>query len=74
MPNDSKTSFKVGDIVRLKSGGPEMTVSRIKIGQDAYDEDEVITFYHCTWFSGSKPMSQGFKGEILVEAFDDDES
>jgi uncharacterized protein YodC (DUF2158 family) len=31
--------FKVGDVVKLKSGGPEMTVSEV-------DDDEI----ECVWF------------------------
>jgi uncharacterized protein YodC (DUF2158 family) len=37
--------FKVGDIVRLKSGGPSMTVD----GYNDYDGDVV-----CKWFAGDK--------------------
>ena len=37
--------FKLGDVVRLKSGGPNMTVC--EIGKYGYDEDEK---YKCRWF------------------------
>jgi len=39
-----KTTFKTGDIVRLKSGGPDMTVKGYVLG----DETSVI----CQWFAG----------------------
>lgn len=52
--------FKVGDIVQLKSGGPDMTV------------DKVVQGYHgeihvwCTWFSGKKNERASFTPETLV--------
>lgn len=38
------TTFTIGDIVQLKSGGPKMTISRI-VG----DREEGITV-ECQWF------------------------
>lgn len=35
--------FQVGDIVKLKSGGPEMTVKEVLNGG-----------YRCQWFAGKK--------------------
>jgi uncharacterized protein YodC (DUF2158 family) len=53
--------FEIGDTVRLKSGGPLMTV---KIAE--YDDDT-----RCTWFDTSnKPQEQSFHAETLVA--DDD--
>ena len=42
----SEEMFKVGQIVRLKSGGPEMTVKR----QRKTSDEE----YECEWFAGKK--------------------
>ena len=42
--------FKVGDVVKLKSGGPEMTIEGI-----VYDEN--VT---CSWFDGCKLRSGSF--------------
>jgi uncharacterized protein YodC (DUF2158 family) len=42
--------FKLGDIVKLKSGGPEMTVRALP---DQYQG------YGCQWFAGKK-LEQGF--------------
>lgn len=39
-------AFKVGDVVRLKSGGPNMTVTGV--GQ-MYDDSSEISVW-CTWF------------------------
>ena len=37
--------FEPGDIVQLKSGGPQMTVERI--GKDPRTQEETV---FCTWF------------------------
>jgi uncharacterized protein YodC (DUF2158 family) len=42
----SEERFKVGQIVRLKSGGPEMTVKK----QEAFLDGD----YRCQWFAGRK--------------------
>jgi uncharacterized protein YodC (DUF2158 family) len=46
--------IKVGDVVKLKSGGPDMTVTKI-IG------DEAI----CDWFANDKRQRGTFKIETL---------
>lgn len=51
------TSFKVGDIVQLKSGGPEMTVQTLPSTHNQY--------YTCQWFAGKKLESGHFKEESL---------
>lgn len=43
-----KLKFKVGDVVQLKSGGPNMTVT--KTGDDLLENPE----YVCKWFGGRK--------------------
>ena len=54
-------SFKVGDIVVLKSGGPKMTVTQIDTAMGV----------RTTWFAGSK-MDQGwFPAETLVAVTDE---
>ena len=47
--------FKAGDVVKLKSGGPTMTVKQV--GKFGYDEHESA---ECQWFDGTKPMSETF--------------
>jgi uncharacterized protein YodC (DUF2158 family) len=42
--------FKVGDIVRLKSGGPEMTVKMERHNSITHEHDG----YDCQWFGGKK--------------------
>ena len=50
-------TFKTGDIVQLKSGGPNMTVSSFDSEEEEYD---------CCWFNGKKKESSTFKAEVLV--------
>ncbi len=48
-------AFKVGDTVRLKSGGPVMTV--VEVGADNVD---------CQWFTGDgAPERAGFPPDAL---------
>jgi uncharacterized protein YodC (DUF2158 family) len=69
-------SCKIGDVVKLKSGGPQMTVQRI-IGADdsnfmikttdeflktqGFSDGDVI----CQWFNGNKLESGTFKLDSL---------
>lgn len=69
-------SHSIGDIVQLKSGGPQMTVQRI-IGSDntnlivkaadefmktqGFREGDIV----CQWFNGNKLESGTFKMEGL---------
>jgi uncharacterized protein YodC (DUF2158 family) len=52
----SGKEFKVGDIVKLKSGGPDMTVEGWNAYHGAYD---------CQWFAGKKLDTGLFKFESL---------
>ena len=50
------SKFQVGDVVRLKSGGPLMTV------QQATYADNIM----CTWFDeNNKRLSEGFHPRTL---------
>jgi uncharacterized protein YodC (DUF2158 family) len=49
--------FNVGDVVRLKSGGPEMTIEGIgKHGLGAVHDNA-----KCVWFEGKKRMEGVFE-------------
>ncbi len=52
--------FKVGDIVRLKSGGPAMTVQQ-EVVED--DTDTVV----CQWFVDGKKLEYGAFPEGSLE-------
>ena len=47
MSKTSKNKFKVGDLVRLKSNGPEMTV----VGEDFFADMGTTPYeaYKCNW-------------------------
>jgi uncharacterized protein YodC (DUF2158 family) len=53
--------FKVGDIVQLKSGGPEMTVTVVG---DHYGTPTVW----CVWFVGTKQEKGDFPSGALKPA------
>lgn len=60
------SEIKVGDTVRLKSGGPLMTVE--EIGDYSVDGDGPMKA-SCTWFDGNAAKSQlitlhSFVGEL----------
>lgn len=52
-----RTTFKIGEVVQLKSGGPKMTVSSGPL------EDGDVA---CTWFDGAKQMFGAFNPEMLI--------
>ena len=60
-----QTVFKVGDVVRLKSGGPKMTVSEIVIGTKSGTESVTV---RCTWFHDNRVESYNFQQDILKDA------
>ncbi|EGR0536025.1 DUF2158 domain-containing protein [Vibrio parahaemolyticus] len=76
MSND--TLFSVGDIVKLKSGGPDMTVKEVetKPKMDSYgdyEEDANGSYiyvpngnYVCQWFAGKKLDHGVFPEESLL--------
>lgn len=61
--------FSIGDIVRLKSGGPQMTVTDIATEQDPFDhftlgrKDPRDTY--CDWFVGQKHQTARFISTAL---------
>jgi uncharacterized protein YodC (DUF2158 family) len=57
----SERKFKVGDTVRLKSGGPSMTVCRV-----VADDAEIPTV-DTIWFTSSDKESKGSFSEEWLE-------
>lgn len=47
--------FKAGDIVTLKSGGPNMVIERV----NKYSTSDEVS-YVCSWFAGAKDNSKSF--------------
>jgi uncharacterized protein YodC (DUF2158 family) len=55
----NQVKFAVGDIVKLKSGGPEMTVQTLP--------DSSGKYYTCQWFAGKKLESGRFPADSLEQ-------
>jgi uncharacterized protein YodC (DUF2158 family) len=55
--------FKAGDVVRLKSGGPAMTIE--EIGRYGVSKTEGAK---CVWFEGTKPKEEVFALLTLAKA------
>jgi uncharacterized protein YodC (DUF2158 family) len=60
------SEFKKGDIVRLKSGGPSMTVERIS------DSSMVENPVKCQWFAGHK-LQEGWFAPESIELVEESE-
>ena len=56
--------FKKGDVVRLKSGGPAMTVSHSPGDTDEHG-DQLFAKYHCVWFIEETRKSAAFEEHLL---------
>ena len=54
--------FKVGDVVTLRSGGPDMTVTDV-----GYNVSRKPTVW-CTWFIGTNQESGAFPPDALRPA------
>ena len=54
-----RDNFNPGDIVRLKSGGPNMTLERININY----KDRLM--WVCVWFDGTQNKTADFLQEAL---------
>jgi len=66
MPNEQ---FKRGQIVQLKSGGPQMTVTQVHD-----DPGPFAGYVECSWFGGrSKHESGRFHIETLRDYFADED-
>lgn len=60
--------IKKGDSVRLKSGGPAMSVDNV-VAQQFVDVPGWNA--HCVWFDGKKSADQWFDVDILVVLTDE---
>lgn len=61
--------FKVGDTVRLKSGGPLMTISGVGENPSSGSRDE--NYWRCEWFDkDQKSHMQSFHKESLRSSDD----
>ena len=58
-------AIKAGDVVRLRSGGPKMTVTNVGVPQFGSK-----TMVWCVWFDGTDKKEGTFPPEAVVEAAD----
>ncbi len=56
---NQEIQFKSGDVVRLKSGGPKMTVHSV----DGFDP--ILAVIDCRWFVGGEIKGANFLPETL---------
>ncbi|MCC8628870.1 YodC family protein [Xanthomonas vesicatoria] len=52
--------YSVGEIVKLRSGGPDMTVQEVPVAGSQHKNH-----YRCQWFAGKKLESGSFQEESL---------
>ena len=57
-----QSKFTIGDVVKLKSGGPEMTISSVH--NDLYPKT--------IWFSGDNVMENEFHQDTLIKIENED--
>lgn len=58
----SEMKFKVGDVVKLRSGGPKMTINGS--ANDSFHQ----TGWKCAWFKGGVLAEGEFSEEALIIA------
>ncbi len=63
--------FKTGDIVKLKSGGPKMTV-KDDVQVPEFGFSEMTTEVRCQWFAGNK-LQEGHFSEDSLEPVKENE-
>ncbi|WP_277183633.1 DUF2158 domain-containing protein [Caballeronia sp. BR00000012568055] len=57
-------NFEIGDVVKLNSGGPAMTVHFA--GKKAFSHGGEVDVVVCRWFDGKSHMKETFKPAQLV--------
>jgi uncharacterized protein YodC (DUF2158 family) len=53
--------FKLGEVVQLKSGGPDMTIVAV---------NERGQSYNCAWMDGATPHTKNYPAEALERTSD----
>lgn len=60
--NQKENNFNVGNIVKLKSGGPNMTIRTVATNSIT---EKFTGYYDCQWFAGKKLENGRFPEESL---------
>jgi uncharacterized protein YodC (DUF2158 family) len=60
----NEQSFKIGDVVRLKSGGPKMTIDRFTFNHATKKDNKDIV--ECVWFDNLKLNREIFNVSVLI--------
>jgi len=70
MSEKRQPKYKVGDIVKLNAGGPDMTILRRIVRTPLAGDPYFSGLYQCQWFAGKKLDSGEFQeaGLILVKS------
>ena len=70
---DIVSIFKQGEVVTLKSGGPEMTIDKVDLRRKSSTATAVQfeVIYHCIWFEG-KNIKKDVFSEDSVELPEND--
>lgn len=55
--------YSVGEIVKLKSGGPDMTIRKLTTNMDR----QYTGSYECQWFAGKKLDTGIFPHDSLIK-------
>lgn len=71
MSEERQPKYKIGDIVKLNAGGPDMTISSISRARPLSKPSFFNGGYECQWFAGKKLDTGSFREEglILVKEF-----
>ncbi len=61
------TAFQIGNVVRLKSGGPKMTVKQL----DMLTDDKQTSGILCEWFYNSMQQEKTFHPDSIAVVSND---
>lgn len=67
-PYELENKFEVGQVVKLKSGGPDMTIESLRKN---FDTKAFLGEYSCQWFAGKK-LEKGIFPEQSLELVEDE--
>lgn len=67
-------TFAIGNVVKLKSGGPDMAIKSLKMNKSSYVSEVFSGEYVCQWFAGKKLESGIFPQDSLIFVTKDDDN